>query len=120
MEFGQAITSGFANYVNFKGRACRSEFWYWTLFAVLASLAANIIDGFLLLTSGAALLSTLVGLGLLLPGLAVGVRRLHDIDRTGWWVLIAFTLIGLIVLIYWDCLKGTDGPNQYGPDPLAS
>jgi uncharacterized membrane protein YhaH (DUF805 family) len=119
MGFGQAIASGFANYVNFQGRASRSEYWYWTLFAVLVSIAANFVDGVLLMTSGFAVVSTLVGLGLLLPGIAVAVRRLHDIDRTGWWFLIAFTIIGLFLLIYWDCVKGTDGPNGYGSDPLA-
>jgi uncharacterized membrane protein YhaH (DUF805 family) len=47
------------------------------------------------------------------------VRRLHDLDRTGWWLLIVFTIIGVIVLLIWDCIKGTNGPNRYGPDPLA-
>jgi uncharacterized membrane protein YhaH (DUF805 family) len=49
----------------------------------------------------------------------MAIRRLHDIDRTGWWVLLALTLIGAILLIVWACFKGTDGPNRFGPDPLA-
>ena len=57
-------------------------------------------------------------LALLLPSWAVSIRRLHDINRTGYWVLIAFTVIGILLLIYWACLKGTDGDNDYGPDPL--
>jgi uncharacterized membrane protein YhaH (DUF805 family) len=116
MGFGQAISSGFNNYVNFNGRASRSEFWYWTLFAVLVGIVTQIIDAII----GMPLTNIIASLGLLLPGIAVAVRRLHDLDRTGWWLLLAFTGIGVIVLIIWDCMKGTDGPNRYGPDPLAS
>lgn len=115
MNFSEAISSGFRNYANFSGRACRSEYWFWTLFAVLVSVAANIIDN--VATFG--LLSIISGLALLLPGLAVSIRRLHDLDRTGWWFLLVFTVIGAIVLIIFACTKGTDGPNSYGPDPLA-
>jgi len=115
MNFGQAISSGFNNYVNFSGRACRSAFWYWALFAVLVAIVTQIADSII----GVPATNILAGLGLLLPGIAVSVRRLHDIDRTGWWLLLGFTIIGVIVLIYWDCVKGTGGPNRYGPDPLA-
>jgi uncharacterized membrane protein YhaH (DUF805 family) len=114
MNFVQAINSGFANYVQFGGRAARSEYWYWTLFSFLASIAANILDGIL----GIGLIGGVVGLALLLPGLAMGARRLHDIDRTFWWVLLTFTIIGVFVLVYWACLRGTPGPNRFGPDPL--
>jgi len=119
MNFTQAITSGFQNYVNFKGRAARSEFWYWVLFAFIAGIVAGLIDLVLFGAAGISLLQNLVGLALFLPGLAVSVRRLHDIDRTGWWILIAFTVIGIIVLIAWDCIRGTVGPNRFGPDPLG-
>ena len=114
MNFTQAISSGFSKYVQFGGRACRSEYWYWTLFSIIVSLAANVIDGLL----GTNFFSGIAGLALLLPGLAVSARRLHDIDRTFWWILIAFTVIGWFVLIYWACLRGTNGPNRFGPDPL--
>lgn len=68
---------------------------------------------------GSGLISGLIMLALLLPGIAVGVRRLHDIDRSGWWLLIIFVpIIGVIAVIYWACLKGTDGANRFGPDPL--
>lgn len=116
MGFSQAIASGFQNYVNFSGRACRSEYWFWTLFAVLISIAANILDA--LATGGLAAL--VVGLGLLLPGVAMGIRRLHDIDYSGWWILLVLTGIGAIVLLVFACLEGTIGPNRFGPDPLAS
>lgn len=115
MNFQQAIVSGFQNYVNFSGRAARSEFWYWALFVFLVNIAANIVDAAIDL----GVLGALASLALFLPGIAVSVRRLHDLDRTGWWLLIALTGVGIILLIVWDCMKGTTGPNQYGPDPLG-
>lgn len=114
MDFTQAISAGFSKYVEFGGRASRSEYWYWTLFAFIVSIAANMIDAAL----GLRVVSTIVGLGLLLPGLAVSARRLHDIDRTFWWVLLTFTIIGVLLLLFWACLRGTNGPNRFGPDPL--
>ncbi len=116
MNFGQAIASGFSNYVNFSDRAIRSEYWYWVLFVCLAEVVTSIIDyaiGFQVTTG-------LFGLAVILPGLAVSVRRLHDLDRTGWWLLLGFIpLIGSIILIVWFCTRGTPGPNRFGPDPLA-
>ena len=122
MNFGQAIKSGFSNYVTFSGRAARSEFWYWTLFVVLVTMAAGILDRGLFdfdesTTTG--VFGPLVSLIFFLPGLAVSVRRLHDLDRTGWWLLLVLTMIGVILLIIWDCIKGTTGPNRFGPDPLG-
>ena len=114
MNFAEAISSGFSKYVQFGGRACRSEYWYWTLFVIIATIVANIIDA----TLGLGIVGMIVGLALFLPGLAVSARRLHDIDRTFWWVLLAFTIIGTLVLIYWACLRGTAGPNRFGADPL--
>ncbi len=119
MNFTQAITSGFQNYVNFSGRAARSEFWFWVLFAILAAAAGGLIDLVLFPDSAVSPLYSLVGLALFLPGLAVSARRLHDLDRTGWWLLLMFTGIGIILLIVWDCMRGTAGPNRFGPDPLA-
>ena len=119
MNFTQAITSGFQNYVNFSGRAARSEFWFWTLFSFLATAAAAIVDMVAFADAAVSPLNSLVSLALFLPGLAVSVRRLHDLDRTGWWLLLIFTVIGVILLLIWDCMKGTAGPNRFGPDPLA-
>jgi len=115
MNFVQAIQSGFSNYATFSGRAPRSEYWYWALFSFLLQIAANIID----VAATGGVIGGLLSLALLLPSIAVGARRLHDIDRTGWWLLIAFTGIGIILLIVWACIKGTDGANRFGPDPLA-
>jgi uncharacterized membrane protein YhaH (DUF805 family) len=119
MQFQDAIRSGFRNYVTFSGRAPRSEFWYWTLFAFLVAAVSGILDSALFPFMGTGPISAITSLLLFLPGLAMSVRRLHDLDRTGWWMLIALTLIGLIVLLVWDCIKGTDGSNSFGPDPLA-
>jgi uncharacterized membrane protein YhaH (DUF805 family) len=119
MGFTEAISSGFRNYVGFSGRACRSEYWYWTLFAIIVSLVALVIDMMVFPDMEIRPVNTVASLALFLPGLAVAIRRLHDLDRTGWWFLIAFTVIGLILLLVWDCMKGTTGPNRYGPDPLA-
>jgi len=116
MNFMEAVRSGFNNYVGFSGRAARSEYWYWTLFVVVASFVAGIIDGLV----GLGFIGAIVSLALLLPGIAVSARRLHDLDRTAWWLLIALTGIGLIVLLVFDCIKGTAGPNRFGPDPLGA
>ena len=118
MNFGEAIKSGFGNYVTFSGRAARSEFWYWILFSALADSVGNIIDR--ALGTGLIGVGVVISLALLLPGVAVSVRRLHDLDRTGWWLLIAFTGIGIILLIVWNCMKGTTGSNSFGADPLAA
>jgi uncharacterized membrane protein YhaH (DUF805 family) len=116
MGFGQAISSGFSNYVNFSDRACRSEYWFWVLFVLIADIVAIAIDAAI----GKQIISSLFGLAVLLPGLAVTVRRLHDLDRTGWWIFLGLIpLVGAIILIIWFCSRGTDGPNRFGPDPLG-
>jgi uncharacterized membrane protein YhaH (DUF805 family) len=120
MNFTQAIASGFQNYVNFTGRAARSEFWYWVLFAVLLSIAAKLIDFVLFPSSDISPVSGLLLLAIFLPGLAMSIRRLHDGDRSGWWILLnLIPLIGAIVLLVWYCTRGTIGPNRFGSDPLA-
>jgi uncharacterized membrane protein YhaH (DUF805 family) len=136
MGFMGAVRSGFSNYVNFSGRARRSEYWYWVLFAVIVAIIAIYLDMRYFpewVTASAAVaegtasaqatggpITALVGLGLFLPGLAVTVRRLHDTDRRGWWILLGLIpIIGIIVLIVFYCTAGTPGPNRFGPDPKA-
>jgi len=119
MSFGEAIRTCFSKYATFSGRARRSEYWFWVLFGTLIGLAGLLID-----RAGAGgmgqVIADLIGLLLLLPTFAVSVRRLHDVDRTGWWLLINFIpLFGMIVLLVWNCTRGTIGPNRFGPDPLA-
>jgi uncharacterized membrane protein YhaH (DUF805 family) len=121
MNFWQAIASGFTQYVTFGGRASRSEFWYWFLFSLLGGLVTEMLDSAFFGTSipSASPLNGIFNLILFLPSLAIEVRRLHDINRTGWWLLITFTILGIFLLWYWACKKGTDGPNRFGPDPLS-
>ena len=103
------------NYVNFKGRATRPEYWWFFLFQVLLSIVVNI------LSFAVPILGTILGLAslaILLPGLAVGVRRLHDIGKSGWFLLVALIpLIGTIWLIVLLATEGQSGANEYGPDP---
>jgi uncharacterized membrane protein YhaH (DUF805 family) len=118
MGFGQALVSGFKNYVGFSGRAPRSEYWFWVLWMIIISIITATID-YQFFDSQPGPINTIFGLATFLPSLAMGIRRLHDIDRTGWWTLIALTGIGLFVLLVFACLKGTNGPNRFGPDPLG-
>ncbi|MFM2433757.1 MAG: hypothetical protein RI974_497 [Actinomycetota bacterium] len=102
MQFGDAIKNGFLNYANFRGVASRSEFWYWTLFTVIISVGTSIVDSAIGLALGMqnfTLVNTLAALALLLPGLAVAVRRFHDAGFSAWWYSIP-QLVTLIVLIW--------------------
>ena len=108
-------------YATFSGRARRKEYWFFVLFYVLISIVATVIDsmtGSFDPTMGMGMLGLLVALALLIPSLAVAVRRLHDTDRSGWWVLLCLIpLIGGIWLLVLLCLDSTPGENQYGPNP---
>lgn len=119
MNFKDAVTSAFKNYANFKGRAARSEYWYFILFSVLLGIFIGACGEIFLPPKEAELLASIIQLALFLPTLSVSVRRLHDLDKSGWWVLVLIIpIIGTIVFIVWACKKGTDGNNQYGPDPI--
>jgi uncharacterized membrane protein YhaH (DUF805 family) len=120
MNFWEAIKSGYSNYVNFSSRAVRSEYWYFVLFSVIVSAVTATIDLAAFADTGLSPLNNIFGLVTFLPSLGLMVRRLHDIDRTGWWILIVFTGIGFFVLLYWACKRGTPGPNRYGPDPFTT
>ena len=118
MSFTDAIRSVFSQYVGFTGRARRSEFWYWTLFQIIVGIVASILDRAVFDRNNAAF-SVIVGLGLLLPSLAVAVRRLHDSGRTGWWLLIGLIpVIGTIILIVFY-VQDSHGDNKYGPSPKS-
>ncbi|MBK5931727.1 DUF805 domain-containing protein [Halochromatium salexigens] len=111
-------------YTVFTGRSRRKEYWYYFLINFLIITALLIIDdmlGTLDPEAGMGLLSGLYALAVLLPGLAVAVRRLHDTGRTGWWVLIALIpIVGPIILIFFLIQESVDGANQYGPNPKAA
>ena len=107
MGFFKAIGSGFGNYTNFSGRARRSEFWWWTLFAFLMGILTVI-----------PILGWLIALAMLLPNLAMQVRRLHDTGHSGWWWFIGLIpIIGFIVLLIFYVTDSKPGPNQWGPNP---
>jgi uncharacterized membrane protein YhaH (DUF805 family) len=129
MNFAQAIRACLSNYATFSGRARRAEYWWFALFGILMQIAAAVLDGGVTRTplmpgagmmwSGSGPIQGLVSLALLLPNLAVTVRRLHDTGRSGWWLLIALVpMVGLIVLLVFMVLPGNAGANDYGPDPL--
>lgn len=120
MNFFQAIQSCFTNYVNSKGRACRSEYNYWYLFSFLVGCVTVIIEWEKYLYNEFTPLNTFATLILFLPGIAVMVRRFHDINKSGWNILWGFTIIGLIPVYYWLVFKkGNSGNNFYGDNPLG-
>jgi uncharacterized membrane protein YhaH (DUF805 family) len=113
-------------YLVFEGRARRKEYWFFILFNILIGIGLAIIDnmtGTLNPETGTGLLSGIYSLAVLIPTIAVAIRRLHDTDRSGWWLLLAFVpLIGGLVLLVFFVLDGTPGSNRFGPSPkgLAS
>lgn len=120
MDFATAITTCLKKYATFEGRAPRSEYWYFSLFAFGACLTAMLLDAVVdPQVGGLGVLYALTALGLLLPSISVVVRRLHDTDRSGWWYWLALLpLVGVIILLVWFCQAGTEGENQYGGNPL--
>lgn len=127
MGFGTAIKVCFTKYFGFSGRACRSEYWWFALFCSLVALAQNFANFALVISNpyadhtGLSAIQFLISLLFVFPSLAVAVRRLHDIDKSGWWYLILLIpLIGIILLLVWFCRRGTRGPNRFGNDPLNS
>ena len=111
-------------YAVFSGRSRRMEYWYFVLFNIIVSIVLGTIDallGTLGSGMGVGLLSGIYGLAILIPSLAVTVRRLHDIDRSGWWIFInLIPLIGAIVLLVFAVSEGTPGNNRYGPNPKGA
>lgn len=115
MTFPEAIkTCVVQKYADFNGRAGRPEYWWFYLFNVLLCIAASLVSQFAGESLGQ-ILALVIGLGLLLPGLAVSVRRLHDTNRSGWWILIALIpVLGWVWLFVLMLLKGDEGANNYG------
>jgi uncharacterized membrane protein YhaH (DUF805 family) len=117
MGFGQAVATCFRKYAVFSGRASRSEYWYFVLFQILVFIVLLMVDSLVLRTQ-VSVLSMLAWLLMILPWLAVLVRRLHDTDKRGWFVLIWIVpLVGPIIVIVFLCQRGTDGPNRFGMGP---
>ena len=104
-----AITSAFKGYAQFSGRSSRPNFWYFTLFLIIAYFVFGVLDAALYP------IGTVLQLSLMLPTYAVTTRRLHDVNRSGWWQLLYLTGVGIFLVIYW-CVKPSDvSDNKYGP-----
>ena len=116
--FADVIKTALARYVQFQGRARRSEYWYWVLFIVLVSIGLALVDGaiFGFDETDIAVFGPIFSLATFVPSLSVGFRRMHDIGRTAWWLLIGLIpIIGTIIIIYWFVQPGQPNDNQYGP-----
>jgi uncharacterized membrane protein YhaH (DUF805 family) len=126
MGFRGAVSSCLTKYADFQGRAPRSEYWFWGLFIALLAAIGFVAMGVADVVLGGnsagiifGILAVVTCLGLLLPSLAVTVRRLHDTNSSGWWYLITLIpYLGGLIMIVWYCIKGTEGENRFGPDPL--
>jgi uncharacterized membrane protein YhaH (DUF805 family) len=117
MGFGEAVSVCFKKSFVWEGRASRAEFWWFELAQALIVIAALIIDQII----GTGFLYIIAVIALILPSIAVFIRRLHDTDRTGWWFWIyLLPLIGLIVLLVFTLTGGDEGDNKYGPNPYGS
>jgi uncharacterized membrane protein YhaH (DUF805 family) len=131
MNMKEAVTSVvIKKYATIEGRASRSEYWWFTLFYVLASVLSDVLDAVLGWQFGEpdpfgqqpGVLNSLFLLAILIPFICVTARRLHDVNRSGWWQLIPFTIIGLIPFFYWLVKKPKDDEqgreNKWGTNPL--
>jgi uncharacterized membrane protein YhaH (DUF805 family) len=105
------------NYLNVEGRARRTEYWMFLLVYLGIVVVASVLDAM----TGTGLLAGLMALVHLIPSITVGVRRLHDIDRSGWWLLVALVpLIGWLIALYWAVKEGDAQANRYGANPKAA
>jgi uncharacterized membrane protein YhaH (DUF805 family) len=124
MNMQEAVKAVLSKYATFEGRASRSEFWWYVLALIIVAVIIKLVDGALVAPMlgfepfdpmAGQPLSIILALVFLLPSLAVTVRRLHDIDRSGWWYFVNLVpLIGPLVLLYWEVQPGTEGTNQFG------
>ena len=117
MDFQTSIKTCFNKYAVFSGRALRTEFWWFVLFVTLGSIVATIIDimilGYPIEVNGPLNLICIVAL--FIPAVSVTARRLHDVNRSGWWQLIELTIIGILLIIIWNATEGEKKKNIYGP-----
>lgn len=125
MNFFDAVKTCFVKYTNFSGRASRSEFWLFCLFTIVVGLILMFLDP---LIAGVPFmdydevfppLGNIWSIATTIPFLSVNVRRLHDVNKSGWWLLIELTVIGILLILFWCCTKGDDGENRFGPKPIA-
>lgn len=122
MSFFEAVSSCLSQYATFRGRATRAEFWWFFLFVFLASLIIQALFMAFAGPLGGSMAVLVFGIAMLLPSLAVGARRLHDMDHSGWWQLLHLIGIGTLVLWIWMMFPGSKDTNRFGParvDPYA-
>lgn len=112
MTFGESIKTCFSKYATVAGRASRSEYWWWFLFSVLVQAGGAFVSE---------TVAGLLALALLLPSVAAGARRLHDIGRSSWWLLLGLIpLIGALILLYWLVQPSAQQANEYGEAPATA
>ena len=116
MNLQEAVRSVLSKYADFNGRARRSEYWFWFLAVIIGAIVTSIIDSII----GIPLTYVIFVLGVLVPNIAVSVRRMHDIGKSGWLVLLfLIPIVGFILMIVW--FTGDSHPdNEYGPNPKGS
>ena len=119
--FVESLLLFFKNYLNFSGRSGPSAYWWYMLWSLIFTILLGLIASIALDISAEDLFSfsNLFALITLIPGLALSFRRLHDIDKSAWWLLIVLTIIGFFVLIYWAIKAGDRHENSYGADMEA-
>ena len=114
MTFQDSIRTVLSKYATFTGRAGRPEYWWWVLAVLIAAAVASVLDG-MIFGSDVSIFGGLLSLAIVVPNIAVGVRRLHDTDRSGWWLALSLIpVIGLLVLIWFMIQPGTPGANRFG------
>lgn len=132
MGFGEAVRTCFNKYVTFSGRARRAEYWWWVLFTIIGQAVFGVVDrmifgpqfvhmGDMMVEAQTGPIGGIFSLVILLPGISVMVRRLHDTGHSGWWFwIVLIPIVGWIILLYWMIKAGDAGDNEFGSDPLAS
>ncbi len=117
MDFMTAVKSVYSNYANFSGRAPRSEYWWFQLFFMVVYVVLTILTN--VIGSIIGILMLIFALGSLVPAIAVGARRLHDTDKTGWLLLLSLIPLVNFLLLWWLIQPSDESANKYGPNPLA-
>lgn len=114
--FGSSISICFSKYARFSGRAPRAEYWWFVLFSALVGFVIGFMAS-ILHSHALHILICIFDLGILLPQLSVAVRRLHDTNRSGWWIWLGLIpIVGTIILFIWYATPGTPGQNQFGAE----
>ena len=117
MTFVEAVKACLSKYADFSGRARRSEYWYWVLYVIAVDIVTTVLDKAI----GTSFLYYLGAVALLVPSIAVGVRRMHDLGKSGWYLLIGLIpLVGWVIVIVWAATEGQPETNAYGDSPKAS